>query len=106
MAPQHELVAAALKLKPNGRKGAQTMEFSDQPFVCPSLARGIRCAYLETPDTSWADIGRLIQFRGRVIDRLIDIWKKFGWVIREREARPGKMDAAWLEQNDKGETCA
>jgi len=27
--------------------------------------------------------------------RLIDIWKTFGWVIREREERPGKMDAAW-----------
>jgi len=30
-----------------------------------------------------------------VAERLIDTWKTFGWVIREREERPGKMDAAW-----------
>jgi len=31
----------------------------------------------------------------QVSERLIGIWKTFGWVIREREERPGKMDAAW-----------
>lgn len=35
-----------------------------------------------------------------VSERLIDIWKTFGWVIREREERPGKMDAAWDERSD------
>jgi hypothetical protein len=28
-------------------------------------------------------------------EKLIDIWQRFGWVIREREARPAKMDEAW-----------
>ena len=35
-----------------------------------------------------------------VSERLIDIWKTFGWVIREREERPGKMDAAWLAKEN------
>ena len=28
----------------------------------------------------------------QVGERLTEIWKTFGWVIREREARPAKMD--------------
>lgn len=38
-----------------------------------------------------------------VSERLIDIWKTFGWVIREREERPGKMDEAWSAQTEEGE---
>jgi hypothetical protein len=35
-----------------------------------------------------------------VSDRLIDIWKTLGWVIRECEERPGKIDAAWLAKEN------
>jgi len=42
-----------------------------------------------------------------VSERLIDIWKTFGWVIREREERLGKMDAAWADRNlEDGQACA
>lgn len=38
-----------------------------------------------------------------VSEKLVDIWQRFGWVIREREERPGKMDAAWSTRAIEGE---
>ena len=50
-----------------------------EPLICPSLVANGWMAHDDT----------------QVSERLINIWKTFGWVIREREERPGKMDAAW-----------
>ena len=42
-----------------------------------------------------------------VAEQLTEIWKAFGWVIREREERPGKMNAAWSNRAVEGEQpCA
>jgi len=38
----------------------------------------------------------------QVSESLVEIWRAFGWVIREREERPGKMDAAWLARTEEG----
>ena len=86
-----------LNLRPEGQKGEQTMGIPNEPFICPSLARGIRRAYLETLYVSWADFGQRVKaFRRRTGGIEITSLKAFrGKMERFRTNHmPGSLSAA------------
>jgi hypothetical protein len=72
-----------------------------EPLICPSLcvypqvSRLVLTTFIDSAKLWDEEIFALGQLNGLGEERLIDIWKTFGWVIREREERPGKMYAAW-----------